>query len=41
MGQTSDLCSEVYDLGYGNGLSKNEFYYSVNNLYLQLKTYFG
>ena len=37
MGQISDLCLEVRELGYGDGLSKDEFYYSVNNLYLQLK----
>jgi hypothetical protein len=40
MGQISDLCQEVCDLGYEDGLTKDKFYYSVNNLYLQLKKYF-
>ena len=40
MGQISDLCLEVRELGYGEGLSKDEFHHSVNNLYLQLKKSF-
>ena len=40
MGQISDLCLEVRELGYGEGLSKDEFHHSVNNLYLQIKKSF-
>jgi len=39
MGQISDLCQDIIDWGYEDGLSKDEFYDSVNNLYLQLKKY--
>lgn len=36
----STLCQDIIDWGYEDGLSKDEFYDSVNNLYLQLKKYF-
>ena len=39
-GQISDLCFEVIDVGYGEGLSKDEFHDSVNILCLQLKKSF-
>jgi hypothetical protein len=39
MQQILDLCFED-GLKYGKGLSKDEFYDLVNNLYLQLKKYF-
>ena len=40
MGQISNLCLEVRELRYGEGLSKDEFHHFVNNLYLQLKKSF-
>ena len=38
--QISDLCFELIELGYGEGLSEDEFHDSVNNLCLQLKKSF-
>lgn len=40
IGRISTLCQDIIDWGYEDGLSKDEFYDSVNNLYLQLKKYF-
>jgi hypothetical protein len=40
MGQISDLCQDIIDWGYEDGLSKDEFHHSVNNLYFQIKKSF-